>query len=240
MSFCNVPPNAARGTPAFSAWATNIAKITAAGELIVIDVVIDAEIDPGVEILHVGQRVDRHPTPTDLAQRHRIIRVDAQQRRHVERRRQPVTTRLDDLLEPPVRVVRRPEPGEHPHRPQLRPVHRRIRAHACTGTGPGTQPSSGPYTGSNGMPDIVVKSASRSVDASNASSQRCLFVVMRQDYFDVKANARSSFEISVGLSNVPQQLIQLVSGRRPTSVGRRRSVRSGQRLPPPRPWRRPG
>ena len=46
MSFCNVPPSAARGTPAFSAWATNIAKITAAGELIVIDVVIDARSIP--------------------------------------------------------------------------------------------------------------------------------------------------------------------------------------------------
>ena len=40
MSFCNVPPNFTRGTPAFSAWATNIAKRTAAGELIVIEVVM--------------------------------------------------------------------------------------------------------------------------------------------------------------------------------------------------------
>ena len=40
MSFWRVPPSWARDTPAFSAWATNMAKITAAGELIVIDVVI--------------------------------------------------------------------------------------------------------------------------------------------------------------------------------------------------------
>ena len=40
MSFWSVPPSLARGMPACSAWATNIAKITAAGELIVIDVVI--------------------------------------------------------------------------------------------------------------------------------------------------------------------------------------------------------
>jgi hypothetical protein len=40
MSFCSVPPRRLRCTPAFSAWAMNIAKITAAGELIVIDVVI--------------------------------------------------------------------------------------------------------------------------------------------------------------------------------------------------------
>jgi hypothetical protein len=39
MSFCSVPPSRARGVPAFSAWATYMARITAAGELIVIDVV---------------------------------------------------------------------------------------------------------------------------------------------------------------------------------------------------------
>ena len=33
---------------------------------------------------------------------------------------------------------------------------------------PGNSPSSGPYTGSSGMPDIVVNGASRSFDASNA------------------------------------------------------------------------
>jgi hypothetical protein len=40
MSFWSVPPSLLRWTPAFSACATNIAKITAAGELIVIDVVM--------------------------------------------------------------------------------------------------------------------------------------------------------------------------------------------------------
>ena len=60
--------------------------------------------------------------------RHHVVGVDPQQRRHVERRRQPITAGADDLLEPPVRVVRRPEAGEHPHRPQLRAVHRRVRA----------------------------------------------------------------------------------------------------------------
>ncbi len=51
-----------------------------------------------------------------------------EQRRHVERRRQAVTAGLDDLLEPPVGVVGGAEAGEHPHRPQLRAVHRRVRA----------------------------------------------------------------------------------------------------------------
>ena len=40
MSFCSVPPRRERSMPDFSAWATNIASSTAAGELIVIDVVI--------------------------------------------------------------------------------------------------------------------------------------------------------------------------------------------------------
>ena len=39
MSFCSVPPSRARSTPASSAAATYIAKTTAAGPLIVIDVV---------------------------------------------------------------------------------------------------------------------------------------------------------------------------------------------------------
>ncbi|CAB4727686.1 unannotated protein [freshwater metagenome] len=40
MSFCSVPPSCTRLTPAFSAWAMYIARMAAAGELIVIDVVI--------------------------------------------------------------------------------------------------------------------------------------------------------------------------------------------------------
>jgi len=39
MSFCNVPPKAARGVPARSALATNIASRIAAGPLMVNDVV---------------------------------------------------------------------------------------------------------------------------------------------------------------------------------------------------------
>ena len=46
MSFCSVPPSRARCTPAFSACATNIAKIGAAGLLIVIDVVISPRSMP--------------------------------------------------------------------------------------------------------------------------------------------------------------------------------------------------
>ena len=40
MSFWRVPPRRERCTPAFSACAMNMARMTAAGELMVIDVVI--------------------------------------------------------------------------------------------------------------------------------------------------------------------------------------------------------
>jgi hypothetical protein len=43
MSFCSVPPSSRRAAPARSAAATNIAKIGAAGPLIVIDVVVAAK-----------------------------------------------------------------------------------------------------------------------------------------------------------------------------------------------------
>ncbi len=46
MSFCSVPPSRLRCTPAFSAWAMNMAKITAAGELMVIEVVMSPNAMP--------------------------------------------------------------------------------------------------------------------------------------------------------------------------------------------------
>ena len=87
-----------------------------------------AEVDAGVEVLHVGERVDGDTAASDLAERHRIVGVESEQGRHVECGRQAVAARLDDLLEPPVGVLGGAEPGEHAHRPQPRAVHRRIRA----------------------------------------------------------------------------------------------------------------
>ena len=147
MSFCSVPPRRARGDP----------------RLLGLRHVHRED--------HRRRRVDRHrrrdraqidardtgppcrptcrsPPRTDRPRPSAIGSSESQthQRRHVERRRQPVPTGPDDLLEPPVGVVRRPEPGEHPHRPQLRAVHRRIRPRVY-GNCPGNSPSSGPYTG---------------------------------------------------------------------------------------------
>ena len=46
MSFCSVPPSRDRSTPARSACATYIARMTAAGELMVIDVVMSPRSMP--------------------------------------------------------------------------------------------------------------------------------------------------------------------------------------------------
>ncbi len=87
-----------------------------------------AERDAREERLHVGQRVDRDALAADLAERPRVIRVVAHQRRHVERRRQAGLTVLEQIAEPLVRLRRRPEPGELPHRPEPAAVHRRVHA----------------------------------------------------------------------------------------------------------------
>ena len=50
MSFCSVPESCARGTPAFSAATTYMAQIMAAGELIVIEVLISSTGSPSSRI----------------------------------------------------------------------------------------------------------------------------------------------------------------------------------------------
>ena len=77
------------------------------------------------------------PHLPDLAERELVVGVAAHQRRQVERGRQPVAARGEQLVEAAVGVDRGAEAGEHAHRPELRAVHRRRTARACTGTGPG-------------------------------------------------------------------------------------------------------
>jgi len=86
------------------------------------------ERDPGEQRLHVVERVDRDALAADLPERPRVIRVVAHQRRHVEGRRQPRLPVLEQVPEPRVRLLGRPEPGELPHRPQPPAVHRRVDA----------------------------------------------------------------------------------------------------------------
>ena len=58
-----------------------------------------AERDPAEERLHVGERVDRHALAPDLAERARVVRVVAHQRRHVERSREAGLPVLEEVAE---------------------------------------------------------------------------------------------------------------------------------------------
>src|SRR5580765_9026385 len=64
----------------------------------------------------------------DFAERARVVRVVAHQRRHVERRREPGLPVLEEVAEALVRLLGRPEAGELAHRPQAAAVHRGIDA----------------------------------------------------------------------------------------------------------------
>ena len=86
------------------------------------------ERDPLEQRLHVGERVDRHALAPDLAERARMIRVVAHQRRHVERGREAGLPMLEQVAEARVRLLRRAEAGELAHRPEPAAVHRRIDA----------------------------------------------------------------------------------------------------------------
>src|SRR5206468_9688257 len=54
--------------------------------------------------------------------------IAAHERRHVERRREAGHAVLHQVVEAPVRVLRRPEARELAHRPEARAVHRRMDA----------------------------------------------------------------------------------------------------------------
>ena len=55
------------------------------------------QVDPGEEVLRVGQRVDGHAAPSYLALGERIVGVTAHERGKVERHRQPPASRPEQL-----------------------------------------------------------------------------------------------------------------------------------------------
>ena len=57
---------------------------TMAGALIVIDTDTSAEVDAGEQLGHVVERVDGDAEPADLAERARVVAVEAHERRQVE------------------------------------------------------------------------------------------------------------------------------------------------------------
>ena len=99
MSFCIVPPSAARGMPRFSAAAMYIAQMIAAGLLIVIEVVTWSSGMPSSRTLHVGQGRDRHAALAELADGLRRVGVVAVQGRHVEGDREAGLALREQVLE---------------------------------------------------------------------------------------------------------------------------------------------
>ena len=68
------------------------------------------------------------PFSADLAERAGVVGVVAHERGHVEGGREPGLAVLGEVAEALVRLLRRAEAGELPHRPEAAAVHRRIDA----------------------------------------------------------------------------------------------------------------
>ena len=81
-----------------------------------------AEVDVGVEVLHVAQGVDGDTGAADLTERPRRVGVVAHEGGHVEGGGETHAAVAEDLLEAGVGVLGRAEAGEHPHRPETRAV----------------------------------------------------------------------------------------------------------------------
>ena len=86
-----------------------------------------AERDGVEEELHVGERVDRDPGPPHLPGRARVVGVEPELRRQVERGREPGLAPLEQVAEARVRLLGRAEAGVLADRPRPPAVHRRVR-----------------------------------------------------------------------------------------------------------------
>ena len=138
---------------------------TMAGALMVIDTETSAEVDAVEQLAHVVERVDGDAEPADLAERARVVAVEAHQRRQVERGAQAGLALVEQELEALVGLPGGAEAGELPHRPQPAAVHggvdaarERVLAGIARGpSAPSKSPScSGVYSGSIGTPLTVV------------------------------------------------------------------------------------
>ncbi len=83
---------------------------------------------PSNKLPHVVDRVDRHAEPADFAQRPRIVAVEAHQRRQIEGRAQAGLAFFEQEAESLIRLPRRAEAGELPHRPQPAAIHAGVHA----------------------------------------------------------------------------------------------------------------
>ena len=128
MSFWIVPLSLSRAMPRSSATTMYIASSVDAVALIVIDV---ETLSSGMSVeqrVHVLDAVDRDADTADLALRARRIRVDPHLRREIERDAQPGLAGVEQVVEAPIRLRRRPESGVLPHGPEAAAVHRRLHA----------------------------------------------------------------------------------------------------------------
>jgi hypothetical protein len=92
----------------------------------VIEVVMLARVDAVKQNLHIFQRGDAHTALADLAFGFGVVRVNAHQRRQIERHRQPRLPLLDEVLVALVGLFGRRKARKLAHRPQLRAVARLV------------------------------------------------------------------------------------------------------------------
>ena len=84
------------------------------------------ERDPGEEELHVVERVDRDAGAPHLADGGRVVGVEPELRRQVERDREARLAALEQVAEARVRLLRRGEARVLPDRPRAAAVHVRV------------------------------------------------------------------------------------------------------------------
>ena len=82
-----------------------------------------AEVDAVEQLAHVVERIDGDAEPADLAERARVVAVEAHERRQVERGAEAGLPLVEQELEALVGLPRRAEAGELPHGPQPAAVH---------------------------------------------------------------------------------------------------------------------
>ena len=128
MSFWIVPESVFQSAPCCSATTRYIAKIIAAGELIVIDVVMSASEMPSKSVSMSASDVDVDAALPHFAERQLVIGIASHQRRQVEGDAQPGAAGGEQRLVALVGLLRRAEPGELPHRPELAAVAGRVNA----------------------------------------------------------------------------------------------------------------
>ena len=102
--------------------------MTAAGELMVIEVVTSAERNLIEENFHVGERTDGDAAFADFAFGERVVGVVAHQRRQIERGGEAGLALCEQIAKALVGVFGGAEAGELAHGPEAAAIHRGVNA----------------------------------------------------------------------------------------------------------------